>query len=485
MVDLRIGNENLLNTRFKYMARNTIDYWMVPDSKKLSETEIVQCISAAPVTDETTFQLYLHIPFCAQKCSFCAFSGGNTLDFANAGEYIDLLIQQLRKILQITPTYGQKRIRSIHIGGGSPDLVRSHIGRLLSYVRSLEGMDENTEIAVECAPATTKPDFLDELIIHDVTKLSFGVQSINPDIRANIRLPRSMRKVEELCEYVGGKIPIVNTDFITGLPGQTLADVEADLDYALKHPIINAVSTYLLTPGAAPSLVADVKSEKVPHVPTHKEQAIMRLHSYSTLQQSGWVRCGTNTYVDKASVSKEIIDHLPGNECIGAAHYDTFLIAAGAQAIGSAPGVRFENTVDINHWKEAVRNGEFGFNLRKSALHHQKDMSLWTFPLFYEGLRKDRLQAMIDAGDVDEAQLSTLQDLINEALVIEGPHDYRLSILGEVFMGHIVRLLKKEEGQKIIDAYIHEGFKIGEAINAGVIDHDNTANNRQSVVERI
>lgn len=52
-------------------------------------------------------------------------------------------------------------------------------------------------------------------------------------------------------------------------------------------------------------------------------------------------------------------------------------------------------------------------------------------------------------------------------------------------MGHIVRLLKKEEGQKVIDEYIHEGFKIGEAIHSGVINSDNTANNRQNVTERI
>ncbi|WP_159096924.1 hypothetical protein [Pseudovibrio sp. Alg231-02] len=52
-------------------------------------------------------------------------------------------------------------------------------------------------------------------------------------------------------------------------------------------------------------------------------------------------------------------------------------------------------------------------------------------------------------------------------------------------MGHIVRLLKKGEGQKVIDDYIHEGFKIGKAIQTGMISHDNTASNRQNVIERI
>lgn len=278
----------LLNTRFKHMARNTIDYWMLPDSSDLSEHDIVKLISEASVTDETTLQLYLHIPFCAQTCSFCAFSGGNSLDFKQAEEYVDTLVKQMRKLLSITPAYGAKRIRSVHIGGGSPDLVRSNIGRLLSAVRDLDGMDEHSEIAIECAPATARTDFLDECIEYEVTKLSFGIQSIDPDIRHSIRMPRSLRKVEDICEHVGGRIPIVNADFITGLPGQTLKHVDDDLVYALEHPVLNAVSTYLLTPGAAPSLVADVKGGRAPSVPAHDLQARMRLHSYTTLQQAGW-----------------------------------------------------------------------------------------------------------------------------------------------------------------------------------------------------
>ncbi len=476
---------SLLNTRFTHMARNTVDYWMLPDSDNLTESDLISLIGKAPVTDETTLQLYLHIPFCAQSCSFCAFTGGNSLEFKQAEQYVNALVTQMHKLLSITPAYGVKRIRSVHIGGGSPDLLRSNIGRLLSAVRDLDGMDEKSELAIECAPASTGIDFLQECIEYNVTKLSFGIQSIDPAIRQSVRMPRSLRKVDEICAKVAGEIPIVNADFITGLPGQTLKHVDDDLVYALNHPVINAVSSYLLTPGAAPSLIADVKSGKVPTVPTHELQAHMRLHTYTTLQKAGWVRRGTNTYMDREAIASEVLENIPGNECLGAADFDTFLVAAGAQAIGSVPGVRFENIVDIGRWMASIQAGGYGMNLKKSAIGCQKDMSLWTFPLFYQGLSRPKLHSMIAAGDVSQAQVNTLRELVAEGLIVEREEGYTLSILGEVFMGHLVRLLKKPEGRELLDAYISEGYAIGSAIKNGKIAQSNRANDRQTVINEL
>lgn len=318
-----------------------------------------------------------------------------------------------------------------------------------------------------------------------VTKVSFGIQSINPDIRRAIRMPASLKKTEALCTAIAGHIPIINADFITGLPGQSLADVDADLAYAIAHPQINAVSTYLLTPGAAPALFADVTAGAVAAVPDHVLQARMRLHSYTTLQQAGWVRRGTNTYLDRARVPTHWLDTIPGHECIGAAHYDDFLMAFGAQAIGTAPGLRFENIVNIHQWQDAIEAGGFGFSPTKSAIMHQRDMSLWTFPLFYQGLEKNRLEAMREAGVLDGRQLATLEQFINEGLVVERADRYQLSILGEVFMGHLVRLLKTPQGQQVLDDYIDEGYRIADALKAGTLARTNAANDRQTVLERL
>jgi len=470
----------LLNTEFTYLARNTIDYWMARPTESLTEKDAVGAIESAPVNGSTTLQLYIHIPFCAQTCSFCAFSGGNSLSFAAAEEYISLLVTQMKRVLPLIPAYGSKPIRSIHIGGGSPDLVAGHIETLLDYLISLKGFDDNTELAIECALSTVKADFLNAIIKFPVTKISYGLQVLDPKLRRHLHMPSNYEKKQNyLIDMVSAKVPIINADLITGLPGQTLDHVNNDLYALINHPAINAISSYLLTPGAAPALVADVQSENVPAVPSQVEQARMRLHTYSTLQANGWVRRGTNTYIDPQAVDPVELNKVSGHECIGGRMYDSFLVGFGAQAISSIPGIRLENIVDINRWKQNIDAGGIGINLRHSTIAHQYDMALWTFPLFYDGLPECVYRDLIENNRLSVKQIERFESFIRDGLIVQWGKYYRLSIIGETFMGHIVRELKSDEGKVILDEYIDEGYQLAEAVNSGVIDRSNSLNDRQ------
>ena len=76
-------------------------------------------------------------------------------------------------------------------------------------------------------------------------------------------------------------------------------------------------------------------------------------------------------------------------------------------------------------------------------------------------------------------QLTTLAAVEREGLVIHNNMGYELSILGEVFMGHLVHDLKQSAGQRAVDDYISEGHALGRAISAGAVADSNEANNRQ------
>ena len=88
--------------------------------------------------DDATLQLYVHVPFCAQRCRFCAFSGGNDLDFKQAERYSRLVIAQTKDLVNKVPVKGRD-ILSINIGGGSPDLVGPNISYMLKELRDLPG----------------------------------------------------------------------------------------------------------------------------------------------------------------------------------------------------------------------------------------------------------------------------------------------------------------------------------------------------------
>jgi oxygen-independent coproporphyrinogen-3 oxidase len=251
----------------------------------------------------------------------------------------------------------------------------------------------------------------------------------------------------------------------------------------IEDPRIQAISTYLLTAGAAPSLLALSGAGRIPERPAEDQQAMMRLHTYSTLLREGWVRYGTNTYVDPRSVPDDALARLAGNECIGAAAFETFLLGVGPQAVSSLPGARLENRVDVEGWSRAVENGEHPFFLPKCSTVHQTDAALWAFPLRAEGLPRERFERMLANGALSVTQLRTLDAFIEEGLVVHTSRGHELSILGEVFMGHLVRDLKKDEGRRAVDEYIAEGRRLAADIAAGHVRDSNNANNRQLVTE--
>ncbi len=468
----------LLGTRYAGLARNTIDYWMQPDDPSLSLRTLVDAVHGAPVLPSASLRLYLHVPFCAQRCRFCAFSGGNSLDWQQAERYASLLIRQLHDLWSRTAMRGHP-IRSVNIGGGSPDLLGSGIDAVLGAVRELAGFGPHTELAVELTLATTKRDFIERLVAHGVTKVSFGVQSLDPLVRGFMRQPKSLHHLERVLEWIDGRIAVVNADLITGLPGQTRETVVADLDALIADPRITAISSYLLTAGAAPALLAAIDGGKIPEAPPPLQQALMRLETYGAFRRAGWVRRGTNTYVDPARMAASALAKLAGDECIGAASYETFLLGVGPQAVTSMPGARLENLVDIGAWSSAVERGELPVCVSKCSTVHQRDMALWTFPLRWEGLGRDDWQALRADGVTTERQRRTLEALEREGLVHASGGGYALSLLGEVFMGQLVRDLKGDTARAEVDRYIDEGEALGRAAAAGRAPDVNEINNRQ------
>jgi oxygen-independent coproporphyrinogen-3 oxidase len=469
---------SLLGTRYRALASNTIDYWMLADDPAMTAAAALAAFQAAPVLPAATLSLYIHVPFCAQRCRFCAFSGGNSPDTKLADRYATLLVAQLHALLRRCPMHGHP-IRAVNIGGGSPDLLGPRIDTVLAAVRRLPGFSDDTELAVELTLSTVRPPFLDMLAEHGVTKVSFGVQSTDHAVRGWMRQPRSLEPLDRALQWMDGRFPVVNADLITGMPGQSLASVEEDLERLMTMPGINAISSYLLTAGAAPSLLAATAAGTIPAAPDPLAQALMRLATIGGFRRARWVRRGTNTYVDPRRVPERELARMAGNECIGASHYEAFLLGVGPQAVTSVPGARIENVVDVAQWCDLVEAGAAPFFAPKCATIHQRDMALWTFPLRWEGLPASRMADMLAAGACTEAQLATLAALEQEGLVHARAGGYCLSLLGEVFMGQLVRDLKGESARRVIDDYIAEGAALAAAVVQGRASDGYRINNRQ------
>ncbi|HUY80909.1 MAG TPA: radical SAM family heme chaperone HemW [Acidobacteriaceae bacterium] len=174
-----------------------------------------------------TLGLYVSIPFCRSKCTYCNFSSG-VFPLSYFERYVERLEADLHAIRERAGQWDAvlpERVDSIYLGGGTPSLLPAGLmGRLLAALRSEFAVDAEAEITVECAPGQIEDATLEAMAKCGVNRVSFGVQSfIDEEAKHTGRLHTraiALRDVERVRQAGIGR---VNLDLIAGLPGQTRA----------------------------------------------------------------------------------------------------------------------------------------------------------------------------------------------------------------------------------------------------------------------
>ena len=172
------------------------------------------------------FGVYVHIPFCAQRCDYCAFA--TWTDRGHLVEaYVDALVADVRRAVAA----GMPVATSVFVGGGTPSLIDGELlGRVLDEVPRVEG----AETTVECNPDTVTAELLDAYLAHAVNRVSLGVQSMVPSVLASLGRthdPDNVARAVGLVRAAG--LPTFNLDLIYGAAGETVDDWAATLDSAL------------------------------------------------------------------------------------------------------------------------------------------------------------------------------------------------------------------------------------------------------------
>lgn len=168
--------------------------------------------------------LYIHIPFCKQKCLYCDFPSYSGKE-ALMNEYIEALNKE---ILYKAKNY---TINSIFIGGGTPSyLTNDNLQKLLDTINKLN-LKDNLEFTVECNPGTLTEESLKIMKNNKVNRLSIGVQSAKNKLLKNIGRIHTYEEFKNNY-FLARKIGFnnINVDLMFGLPNQTLKDWEESLE---------------------------------------------------------------------------------------------------------------------------------------------------------------------------------------------------------------------------------------------------------------
>ncbi|MEZ9418413.1 YggW family oxidoreductase [Vibrio breoganii] len=181
--------------------------------------------------------LYIHIPWCVQKCPYCDFNSHALKGDIPEELYIDALLEDLDSdISKYADSVGERVLTSIFIGGGTPSLISpQQIARLLSGVQQRVAFSKDIEITMEANPGTIEAERFAQYVHAGVTRISIGVQSFEQQKLE--RLGRIHGKDEavnaaKLAHTIG--LNSFNLDLMHGLPDQSIEQALDDLDKAIE-----------------------------------------------------------------------------------------------------------------------------------------------------------------------------------------------------------------------------------------------------------
>lgn len=190
-------------------------------------------------------RLYIHIPFCVEKCGYCAFVSAS----ARPGEiesYHELLLREMR--LAVEDHESGQPLDSIYFGGGTPSLMQPRqVSRIIDLAAELFSLSPRAEITLEANPGTIGRERLQDFRAAGVNRLSLGVQSFDDVLLRRLgRAHDSAQARHAFREARLAGFDNIGIDLIHGLPGQTLygwgEELRQALDLSPEH-----ISVYGLT----------------------------------------------------------------------------------------------------------------------------------------------------------------------------------------------------------------------------------------------
>jgi oxygen-independent coproporphyrinogen-3 oxidase len=193
--------------------------------------------------------IYISVPFCRTKCSYCNFAS-DVFSRAVFERYVDRVCLDIAEAPRATEEMGgrfEREVDSIYLGGGTPTVLEgAQLRRIFDAVRTQFSVQLGAEITVECAPGTLSPSVLETLLGCGVNRVSLGVQSfVDGEAAAVGRLHKRATVIDDISRLRASGIANINIDLIAGLPHQSEASWQESLEQTIATGAPH-VSLYML-----------------------------------------------------------------------------------------------------------------------------------------------------------------------------------------------------------------------------------------------
>jgi oxygen-independent coproporphyrinogen-3 oxidase len=297
----------------------------------------------------TPIGIYISVPFCKAKCTFCNFASGVFAAERMQG-YVDRLCHEIKVARAMAARAGAKlpeRADTIYFGGGTPSLLAaSQFRRIFESLRGEFDLAADAEITLECAPGQLTDETLNELLGQRMNRVSLGVQSfVDRETAAVGRLHTREQCEAEIARLRRSGVAEINLDLIAGLPYQTRESWEFSVEEAIAGGAAHA-SVYMLEVDEGSRLGKEMLAHgdryHATAVPSEDECADWYQMACERFDAAGLRQYEISNFARAGHESRHNLKYWRRQPYIG------FGLDAHSMLLRDAEAVRFANTDEMN-----------------------------------------------------------------------------------------------------------------------------------------
>jgi len=310
---------------------------------------------AAQRPDEP-LSLYVHLPFCAERCSFCGCNVIITRKRGVAAAYLDHLE---REVDLVAARLGdRRRVVQFHWGGGTPTYLDvAEMAHLWGVFASRFRFEPGAEIAIEVDPRVTSPEQVALLRHLGFNRVSMGVQDFDPQVQDAINRYQTLEQTRELHERLRASgAESINFDFVYGLPHQTPASFRRTIERAVElRPDRVAVYSYAFVPW----IKAHQKQIRLEDLPPREVKLELFGLAHELFTAAGYVQIGMDHFaLPSDSLAQAAAERTLHRNFMGyTTHPAQDSLGFGVSAIGELGGAFAQNTKKLTRYEEALAQG--------------------------------------------------------------------------------------------------------------------------------
>ena len=256
--------------------------------------------------------IYIHIPFCRKACRYCDFYFSVSLHYLD--DFVDALVKEIREKGE---SNAGRNLETLYLGGGTPSLLSaSQLEKILKAIHSHHTFQENPEWTIECNPDDLDKTTIKKLRQLGFNRLSIGVQSFHERDLEIMRRSHTAEQAEaSIRQASSAGFDNITMDLIYGIPGQSSAEWEENIEKALSLPVSH-LSAYHLT--FEPGTVFDHWRKKGKLLPVPEEESVEQYRILrEKLLSAGFDHYELSNFGRKGIVSKHNMLYWSGQSYLG------------------------------------------------------------------------------------------------------------------------------------------------------------------------